>query len=72
MPQYSFMCFGLHDQTERRTKAGSQDATELRPDPNHVSGIASWPDPPEFLPKQLVTVMESCCRLQSSYRFRVC
>lgn len=70
--QYLFMCLGLHDQAELRTKAGSQDATKVRPDPNHVCGTACWPSLPDFLPKQLVTVMESGCRLQSSYRFRVC
>lgn len=70
MIQYSFMCLGLHEQSELRTKAGSQDATKLKPDPNHVSGTASWPNLPEFLPNQPVTAMESFCRLQSSYRSR--
>lgn len=72
MIQYSFMCLGLHDQTDLRTQATGQEAAKLRPDPSHVSGTASWPNAPGFLPKCLVTVMQSCCRRQSSYRFRVC
>ena len=56
MLQYSFMCLGLHDQTDLRTQAKRQDATKLRPDPSHVSGTASWPNAPEFLPKYLVTL----------------
>ena len=49
MIQYLFMCLGLHDQTDLRTQAKSQDATKLRPDPSHVSGTTSWPNAPEFL-----------------------
>lgn len=56
----------------RGQKPGSQYATKLRPDLDCVSGMASWPNPPALLPKQLVIVTKSCCRLQSSYRFRVC
>ena len=71
MIQYLFMCLGLHDQTDLRTQAKSQDATKLRPDPSCLwhSILAKCTRVPA---KYLVTLMESCCRLQSSYRFRVC